>query len=315
MWLRIFKRIPTRYKSAGLSSGLQKPIFITGAARSGTTFLGSQLGKLPDIIHCPFELKDIWSNVGKVPMASPKTRDRVNPPLYASDVKPGQANALSRAFLDRMQKIDPRKAKREGYHFLNKNPHLANKIGLVNALFPDSIFIWIYRPLVQVVASLKMVFADIYSRQMIFHAWPDESIAHRPRGLHIWIPEADPEIHPRDRLFPGGNVKWLAEYWLESNIAIRSELANISESRQIHVDHSDIVNNPEKAFERLCRFLNQPVYYAYALSRNVKNTNKDWKTRLDRRELHELKDFCESRWKDIQVIFPRMYRNSADIFY
>ena len=58
---------------------IQHPIFLVGTMRSGTTLLGDMLGQSPHIALCPFELKDIWSAVSGIPMASPKTRDLVCP--------------------------------------------------------------------------------------------------------------------------------------------------------------------------------------------------------------------------------------------
>jgi len=49
---------------------MDKPVFIVGCMRGGTTMLTDLLGRHPNIIHCPFELRMIWSRAGNVPMAS-----------------------------------------------------------------------------------------------------------------------------------------------------------------------------------------------------------------------------------------------------
>lgn len=54
---------------------LNKPTFIVGCTGRGTTILAELLGRHPYIIHCPFELRGVWSCEGKVPMASLKTLD------------------------------------------------------------------------------------------------------------------------------------------------------------------------------------------------------------------------------------------------
>jgi hypothetical protein len=41
--------------------------------------------------------------------------------------------------------------------FFNKNPHLGNNLPFVYELFPDARFIWIYRGLPSVAASLKRI--------------------------------------------------------------------------------------------------------------------------------------------------------------
>ncbi len=272
---------------------LHKPVFVVGSARSGTTFLGNQLGRLPDILHCPFELKDIWSREGKVPMASPKTGDRINPCLTGADTWPGQAAALSKAFQKRMQQVDPLKAARPACRLLNKNPHLANKIGLVHELFPDADFIWIHRPLPDVVASLKAVFADVHHRQKAYHVWPEPSISGSPRGLHLWAP-GDPPIHESSRIFPGGAVSHLAEYWLETNTAIKEAFKTVPNHQKIGVDHAALLKDPEAQFRRLCRFFGQPESYAATLSEAVSNTNGRWRTQLTDSESEELLTFMKT---------------------
>ena len=136
--------------------------------RSGTTLLADLLGIHPNIIHCPFELRMVWSRVGNVPMASPKTRDRTCPCLKETDVRPGQRERLSRAFLQEMIKNKGTKSLNNAL-FLNKNPHLGNKLPFVNSLFPNARFIWIYRDMPSVAASLK----KILNRKEI-HYWPEK---------------------------------------------------------------------------------------------------------------------------------------------
>ena len=280
---------------------LERPIFVVGSARSGTTFLGTQLGTLPNILHCPFELKDIWSGEGRVPMASPKTEDRTNPYMTGRDVWPGQQKALSRAFFKRMEAVDSEKSARPQCRLLNKNPHLANKIGLVYSLFPDAHFIWIHRPVLDVVASLKAVFVDVHNRQKAFHVWPDRTVSKLPRGLHMWR-LGDKKFHEESRKFPGGDVSLLAEYWLEANQTISEGFREIPRGQTCRVDHSSLLACPVETFRKLCRFLDQPEAYAASMGSAVSDRNGQWRRRLSDSEIKAVQGFIATHRPAIDEI-------------
>ncbi len=113
---------------------LKKPIFLVGAMRSGTTLFADLLGEANEIVNCPFELKDIWSAVGGVQMASPKTRDALCHELGAKDAWPGQREKLTTAFLERMSINGCDKS--ANAVFLNKNPHLLQQAATCRCIVP-----------------------------------------------------------------------------------------------------------------------------------------------------------------------------------
>lgn len=273
-----------------ITNAVERPIFLIGTARSGTTFLAEQLNRLEEIVYCPFELSDIWSKVGKVPIAAPLTGDQTNPAMNESNVWPGQASALRAAFARELLKTAG--LPRRQIQFLNKNPHLCNKLPLVNALFPECHFIWMHRPLLPVVASLKAVFADVYERQQVKHAWPKKSQANLPRGLHAIFP-ADPVQHyPSDRIHPGGDVIHLANYWLETNQAVSNFMQSLPQDRYSVVSHHDLVLNPEQTLQQLFSSLKLIPSIPQGFFSGVDPTcNQRFESRLSPKELHALRQF------------------------
>lgn len=263
--------------------------FVVGAMRSGTTVLADLLGRSPRVAHCPFELKDVWSSVGGVAQASPKTRDRTCLELGADDARPGQREALQEAFEARVRALAPAKSK--DAIFLNKNPHLANKLELVGELFPDARFVWVRRAPHRVVASLRRLFSDVCKRQSTWHIWPEPELE---RGHRCWSAAFSREelthLDPR-RVFPGGDPQFLAEYWLEANAAIAQSLERRPE-QFIALDEEDLVADPLAVLARCEAFLGVPLTESPAAGLDP-SRNEEWRHLLGRHEVQALLHFLE----------------------
>ena len=285
------------------AAGLRQPVFVIGCMRSGTTLLAKLLDRIEGMVYCPFELKGIWSKVGRVPMASPKTRDTICPELTAKDIQPGQAERLSGAFLDEMAKYSAN-PEANGV-FLSKNPHWCNKLPFVEALFPDARFIWIHRELPQVVASLKVLFHDVCDRQQTWHYWPPPRPGVTTRcweAFHFRPPPAD--VDP-DRCFPGGHVGYLAEYWLESNRAAAQFLEKLSADRFLIVRQEDLIERPQIEVARCLAFPGLSLPGLSWVAEEIDRSRNDlWSSRLTAKEHADLLEFVQGRRGDATLVLP-----------
>jgi hypothetical protein len=259
--------------------------------------LADLLGMHPNIIHCPFELRMVWSRAGNVPMASPKTRDRTCPCLKETDVRPGQAERLTRAFLQEMIKNKGTK-NLDTSIFLNKNPHLANKLPFINSLFPNSRFIWIYRDMPSVAASLK----KILNRKEI-HYWPEKKES-EVRCWECFFYGIPANINPK-RCFPGGDVKYLAEYWYETNKAISEFVQSISTDRSFIIKEEELIAQPEKVLIECQNFLGLPINLPRNMINKIdRNRNELWNKRLTKTEINSLLQFVKECGESLNSIFP-----------
>lgn len=286
--------------SADSLGALKEPIFLVGTDRSGTTYLADLLGNSPYVAYCPFELKDIWSRVGGIPMASPKTRDPDCPECFGKNVSQKMRNELTVAFKERMNILQ---GKHKDMIFLNKNPHLSNKLGLVTALFPDARIIWIYRHLPQVVASIKKLFIDVYHRQQTRHWWPQFSLETRNRCWSAIYSDEGIEAIPVNRIFPGGDVYHIAEYWLETNRAIAEFFTENYNTKCIQVVQEQFIASPEVEMARIYGSLKLPFFQIKHFNLD-KERNRLWKEILNQNELSSLLRFVEERGDEIEKVFP-----------
>ena len=288
-----------------LSTGgpLSSPTFIVGCMRSGTTLLAQLLGTHADIVYCPFELKDIWSRVGGVPMASPKTGDKVCPQLGSADARPEVAAHLARAFANEYRRNFSNKNNHAG--FLSKNPHLCNKLPFVDAIFMNQArFIWIYRDLPRVVASLRRLFADVHQRHRLWHYWLPKVDA----KVRCWNCFGDTDL-PQDidlsRCFPGGDIRFLAEYWLETNRAVSAFFKIIAPARTLTVREEALIANPDKLLAECLAFLDVPLDPTILERHDIdRKRNESWVEHLSVQDRQALLEFVEQWGQDVQEVFP-----------
>ncbi|MEM9881544.1 MAG: sulfotransferase [Planctomycetota bacterium] len=115
---------------------LHRPIVVVGAPRSGTTILGSLLGTHPDLTYLE-EPRLTWKfgNDRRSDMLRP---EHATPPVVAH---------IRRAFARRV-------AEGGGRRLLEKTPSNALRLGFVDAVLPDALYVHILRDGVESVLSI-----------------------------------------------------------------------------------------------------------------------------------------------------------------
>ena len=214
---------------------LKRPAFLVGTMRSGSTLLAECLGAHPLIAYVGFELSEEWSRHGGAPIGG-DTEDPHCPALGAEQAQDGVRDALHRCFAQRLAAEGGDKP-----FFLNKNPHLSNKLGYLRALFPDASLIVTGRDLRSTVASTKKLFeTTVQQAGGQGHFLPED-----PAFCWSCYPPLPPGSTDPARSFPGGDVAVISEYWLRTYEAIDAELDSFE--RWAVVRHGDFVAAPKAA--------------------------------------------------------------------
>lgn len=285
-----------------LENAVSRPVFIVGTMRSGTSFLGQSLNEAESLIGCPFELRRVWSRAGRVPMAS-DVGDETCPCLDASNMWLGQERALKDAFKQEMVNNLHTKTLTRNSRFLNKCPHLCNKLGLVDALFSQAHYLWTIRPLKEVVQSLNNLFQRPFFRQNdYFHLWPYIDGKEEPRCFSVLNYSAI-ESNEISRAFPGGDIQFLAEYWLESNLAVAKHFRAIERNRTLCVRHEDVIQKPHETAKNIERSLGLSRGQAGAVFKDSDSAlTKQWDFNLKMSEELILAEFSETHSEAINFI-------------
>jgi 2-polyprenyl-3-methyl-5-hydroxy-6-metoxy-1,4-benzoquinol methylase len=280
---------PVKVPDLPASRSLSRPVFIVGCMRSGTTLLAKLLGRSAEIVYCGFELREIWSKTGKVPMASQKTRDERCPALGEGDATEQLASLLGNAFRERLISLQAGKAK--DAVFLTKNPHLCNKLPFVKVLFPDARFIWISRGLHDVVASLKGLFSRQDRGHDVWYYWPEKT-APGTRCWNCFFGDSPPPGIERSRCFPGGDVKYLAEYWLESNLGIADFGDTMRPDEMLTLSAEELVSDTKATMARCLAFFGAALEPSLLENQDMDpGRNGRWRDILSPAEIRSLSDF------------------------
>ena len=293
------RRVTRKIAFKKASPAIERPVVVVGSMRSGTTLLAEMLGRHREVTYCPFELRAVWSAAG-VPMASPKTRDAVCPSLFAKDVKPEQISYLVRTFNEIYMSNREASRKDSGARFLTKNPHLCNKLSFVEEVFPKAQYIWIYRNMLDVVASLKRLLLAEHKRHKVWHFWAEKQSTEM-RCWDCFFGDNPPQQANPLRTFPGGDIRFLAEYWLETNLAVGRFLKKVPAGRKFLIAEESLIHNPKEVLTRCIKFLGISVDPSILNGLVIDGSrNGAWRQLLTGEELTSLRTFVDS-WKSIDI--------------
>lgn len=223
----------------GLLAGgrLDKPIFIIGAPRSGTSLLFRVLRASSRLAHWPGEAHEVWEAD-----FHPALTGWASNALIAADAQRPEAERIKRSFYlvtgGRRRLID-------------KTPRNALRVPFIDALFPDARFIYLQRDGRENINSL-------------INAWRTP----RYRTYRLPEPHAIPGADPawwKFVLYPGwqkdasGPLEVVcAKQWLTCNDAALEASRSIGLERWVEVRYEQLIEDPEQEVKRLVEFLGLP---------------------------------------------------------
>lgn len=220
-----------------LGGRLDRPVFIIGAPRSGTSLLYALLRSSSRLAHWPGEAHEVWEAD-----YHPSLRGWSSNVLGAGDLTPSVAARIRRQFFltagSRARLID-------------KTPRNALRVGFVDALFPDARYVFLQRDGRDNVNSL-------------INAWRTS----RYRTYRLPEPHSIPETDPawwKFVLYPGweqdasGPLELVcAKQWTTSNDRALESSKTIGPERWTSVRYEDLVGGPVGCIEALAARLELP---------------------------------------------------------
>lgn len=272
---------------------LRKPIFVIGTHRSGTTFLGRALARHPEVAYWE-EPRHVWSRGFNF---------RPDDALAATDATPRVKARIHRAFARYSESSGrPRLAE--------KTPSNCLRLEFIDAVFPDALFVHIYRDGRAVVHSAEIktrtgkLEPKLYARRLLgtpFWEWP----ALLPRAWYALAPR----LLGREMTFwgprPPGWRRWLREderlvvlakqwrYTLEPVLDFRDK---ISASRWLDVRYEHLVTDPGRLARAIATFarLSTDPTFEENLERECRSDRVSaWRSKLDEQPLQELRPILE----------------------
>jgi len=218
----------------------QRPVIIVAAPRSGSSLLFETLARSPDLWTVGGESHELIESVASL---NPANRGFDSNCLTAADATPEAGNAVRNNFLARLRDSEGRPlTPGQPFRLLEKTPKNALRIGFLNALFPDALFIYLQREPRDNISS-------------IIDAWRSGRFVTYP-SLPGW------QGMPWSLLLVPGwrelNGKALEEIaagqWRTTHEHILADLACLPRERWTCVSHEEFLAKPRETMERLASF-------------------------------------------------------------
>ncbi len=288
-----------------LMDEIEKPIFIIGAARSGTTLLYNILAGHPDLswisnytdyfrlphlavfsrFYNPFLLELFPRPINKI-IPQPFEGQRIlrNFIGYLLSIKPTslEEKLSDNVIIHTKMTLAKHIKYQGGKRFLNKNIVFSNILDSINQIFPDGFFIHIIRDPRAVVASLLLV-----------HWWPELKVPYKGEIRTI------AELENKNI----NTLKIATELWVNSVNEIFNTREKM-EGRYKEILYEELVRDPNKILNDILIHCELPYRVKFEKLLNnfrIGNKNFIYKTQLNKDDIKYVEGICQPEIRKIGV--------------
>jgi hypothetical protein len=227
---------------AYLPSSIERPVFIVSAPRSGSTLLFETLAKAETLWSVGDESHLLIEGMPRLSV-SPEGVDSNR--LTEANADPITAQQIRVRFAERLINRDgvARWGRATGpVRMLEKTPKNSLRIPFFRTVFPDALFVYLYRDPRENLSS-------------IMEAWKAGGWITYPR-LAGWEGPWSLLLPPGYQELRGKSLAQIAAFqWISANQYILSDLALLPKSRWIMVGYDQLVENAAREVERICKFI------------------------------------------------------------
>jgi hypothetical protein len=260
---------------AALDPRLREPVFVLGAPRSGTTFLGSCIGALPEISY-HFE---------------PRVTKAAARMVHEGSWSAARAARVFRTTYGLLQVA----AGEGGLRFAEKNPENCFVVPFLAEAFPDARF-------VQIIRDGRDVAVSHAEKPWLSARAAEEG--GRGRAGNAWGPWARWWVEPdrTEEFAAASDLTRTAWSWRRFTEAARDDLTRLPADRVLTVRYEDVVQHPEDAAVTLGRFLGHdqpPEPLRRALLRADARSIGRWRTALDEQGLADVEKEAGALLRDL----------------
>ena len=247
-------------KFAVSNARVDRPIFIVGLGRSGSTVLFDLVASHPDLIRTrgypDGEDHDGWIKHGKCIMSGIGNNSHSR---YGSGINGGSpclhmtVDDATEAVVEGMNRyysnevLDGDHSKR----VINKNPHLTNKLNYLLKIFPDAKILHIIRDCQPVVASWLAAFDDhptLMAYLPSHERFPCMWIMSRPTD-----PGSVEMFKSRSDFYPSESADLFINLWIKGNRGVIDQMIG-RESQLMTVRYEDLIQEPSKILSGIGQF-------------------------------------------------------------
>ena len=277
-----------------------RPVFIVSAPRSGSTLLFETLACTPQVWTVGGEAH--WLVEG-FPELCPGAPGVDSNRVEARHATPGISDAVRSRIIERLQGPgrEPLPQSFTGaLRFLEKTPKNALRIPFFNAVFPDALFVFLWRDPRANVSS-------------IMEAWKSNRWV-TYRELEGWDGPWSMLLPPGWRELRGRSLEEVAAYqWRSANRIIAGDLAALGAGRSLMVSYDDFLRDPAAEVRRICGFagwrldeaLLQRVSGPLPLSRYTQTKPQPDKWRANEALIARVMPSLDETWAELRELQSR----------
>ena len=287
-----------------MKTRIEKPIFMVGAGRSGTTIIYEMLAWHKDLawisnysnryysnfplsaIACRFYRARIAKKLlgARLPRPAegyrvwnwchPVDRSPHDPPLTEADVTPGIRKRCLKMVADHLRYAGKKR-------FVNKNTRNSRRIRYLNSIFKDGKFIHLIRDGRAVIASMVTVWDKL-------GAW---FICEKNSSRMSDINDKKLEI--------------AAEIWMREVEIILQDKKSLNPSQYIEIRYENFVKAPADTIRKVCEFCEiewTNEHGKFIEKRNVVNKNYRYKQRLSTREVQRIEEITGNLMNSLNYV-------------
>jgi uncharacterized protein YecA (UPF0149 family) len=221
-----------------------RPVIILAAPRSGSTLLFETLACSSDFWTIGGESHGIFESI---PQFNPQTGMCTSNALSSVDLSDDISSRIHLAFLSQLRDSRGRPYSNNSFEggsaprILEKTPKNAVRVSMLNELFPDALYIYLYRNPRENISS-------------IIDAWRS--------GRFVTYRNLPGRSKPWSLLLPPGwesygeaPVEEVAAFqWCSANMAILRELSKMKKNRWAAVSYGQAIHDTDETIKRLCKF-------------------------------------------------------------
>lgn len=236
----------------------ERPIFVVSSPRSGSTLLFETLAKAPGVYTIGGESHAL---IEGVPELSPARNDIGSNRLTASEATPAVASQLRQRFHAALADRDGLKPGAGALRMLEKTPKNSLRIPFLDQVFPEGVFVYLYRDPREVMSSM-------------IEAWQSGRFRTYPnlpgwQGLpwSLLLTPGWQAVSGR----PLGEV--IAHQWEATTRLLLDDLEALPRARVVVSRYDDLIANPKREIERVCAAIDlhwdRPIEGSLPLARHT----------------------------------------------
>ena len=221
-----------------------RPIFIMAAPRSGSTLLFETLACAGDLCSIGGESHSLFESIPALNPVHPE--GCASNRLIAEDATPVIADLVRRGFASLLRDHEGKPIEigdLSRVRLLDKLPKNALRIPFIQKIFPDALYIYLYRDPWQSIGSMM----DAWESGN-WVTYPQIIAAGKPWSLLLT---------PNWKELQTKSLEYVcASQWLQANHHIMSDLKQIGTDRYICINYDELIKDPQQSLEGICDFVN-----------------------------------------------------------